>query len=121
MGDARSLPFADAAFDAIYTSFTLELFPAEDIPVVSDRGAAGAEVQAGVSAWLSMATVRAGHHTSALEQTLRRGCTGTSRTSWTVARLTPEAVVSTAGFKIDSVKELEIWTMPVRVVVGRMS
>jgi demethylmenaquinone methyltransferase/2-methoxy-6-polyprenyl-1,4-benzoquinol methylase len=30
-----------------------------------------------------------------------------------------EALVSAAGFTVSSVKDLEIWTMPVRVVVGK--
>ena len=34
VGDGRSLPFADSAFDAVFMSFTLELFAAADIPRV---------------------------------------------------------------------------------------
>ena len=34
VGDARELPFKDDSFDAVFSSFTLELFPVEHIPIV---------------------------------------------------------------------------------------
>lgn len=118
VGDARSLPFGNAEFDATYTSFTLELFPAEDIPVVL------AEVRrvlkpGGRIGVVSMATVRPGHHTSVLERTY----VWMHRHFPHLVDCRPidtEAVVSAAGFQIANVKDLEIWTMPVRVVVGRL-
>ena len=117
VGDARSLPFADASFDAAYTSFTLELFPAEDIPAVLAE-AKRVLKPGGRLAVVSMSVVPAGQHTSALEKTY----------VW-MHRHFPHLVdcrpidapglVATAGFRIAQSQELEIWTMPVAVVVGQ--
>jgi demethylmenaquinone methyltransferase/2-methoxy-6-polyprenyl-1,4-benzoquinol methylase len=116
VGDARSLPFPDASFDAVYTSFTLELFPKADIPVVLAE-ARRVLKPGGRFGVVSMATVRQGHHTSALE----RVYVWMHRHFPHLVDCRPidtEGVVSAAGFKITAVQDLEIWTMPVRVVLG---
>jgi demethylmenaquinone methyltransferase/2-methoxy-6-polyprenyl-1,4-benzoquinol methylase len=116
VGDARSLPFGDGEFDAVYTSFTLELFPAEDIPVVLAE-AKRVLKPGGRLGVVSMATVRPGHHTSLLE----RSYVWMHRHFPHLVDCRPidtERVVSAAGFRITSAQDLEIWTMPVRVVVG---
>ena len=117
VGDARHLPFADHAFDAVYTSFTLELFPEADIPVVLAEARRVLKPGGRVGV-VSMATVSPGHHTSALE----RVYVWMHRHFPHLVDCRPidtAAVVSAAGFRIVSVAELEIWTMPVRVVVGQ--
>lgn len=117
VGDARSLAFPDGAFDAVYTSFTLELFPEADIPVVLAE-AKRILKPAGRIGVVSMATVRPGHHTSALE----RVYVWMHRHFPHIVDCRPidtEGVISAAGFKIKAVRDLEIWTMPVRVVVGQ--
>jgi ubiquinone/menaquinone biosynthesis C-methylase UbiE len=116
VGDARKLPFDDGAFDAAYSSFTLELFADEDIPVVL------AEVKrvlkpGGRIGVVSMAEVKAGQKASALEKTY----------IW-MHRHFPHIVdcrpidlaglVSAAGYRIARNTELAIWTMPVAVVVA---
>jgi demethylmenaquinone methyltransferase/2-methoxy-6-polyprenyl-1,4-benzoquinol methylase len=116
VGDARSLPFGDGEFDAVYTSFTLELFPAGDIPVVlaEARRVLRPGGRIGV---VSMATVRPGHNTSVLERTY----VWMHRHFPHIVDCRPidtEGVVSAAGFRVTTVQDREIWTMPVRVVVG---
>lgn len=116
VGDARKLPYPDASFDAVYTSFTLELFAAEDIPVVL------AEVNrvlkpGGRFGVVSMATVKDGQHASVLENTY----IWMHRHFPHIVDCQPidtEDVVRAAGFEVKTVQEREIWTMPVRVVVG---
>jgi demethylmenaquinone methyltransferase/2-methoxy-6-polyprenyl-1,4-benzoquinol methylase len=65
-----------------------------------------------------MATVRPGHHTSMLEHVY----VWMHRHFPHLVDCRPidtEAVVKAAGFAVESVQDLEIWTMPVRVVTGR--
>lgn len=117
LGDARELPFADSSFDAVYTSFTLELFPEGDIPLVLAE-AKRVLKPGGRIGVVSMATVRPGNRVSGLEKTY----------IWMHRHfphlvdcrpIDTEALVSGAGFQITSHQDLEIWTMPVRVVVGQ--
>lgn len=116
VGDARQLPYPDARFDAVYTSFTLELFAPEDIPIVL------AEVwrvlkPGGRLGVVSMATVQSGQHASTLENTY----IWMHRHFPHIVDCQPidtEGVVRAAGFQIAMVQEREIWTMPVRVVTG---
>jgi len=117
VSDARTLPFGTAEFDAVYTSFTLELFPADDIPRVL------AEVlrvlrPGGRLSVVSMAQVKEGDRASALEKMY----------IWMHRHfphlvdcrpIDPASVVKAAGFSIVSTTDLQIWTMPVAVVVGK--
>ncbi len=116
VGDARGLPWAEASVDAVYTSFMLELFPLEEIPgvlaeckrVLRPGGRIGV---------LSMATVKEGQNTTTLE----KAYVWMHRHFPHIVDCQPidvEAVVTTAGFQIAKVVEMEIWTMPVRGVVG---
>jgi len=116
VGDARKLPYGDGKFDAAFSSFTLELFPLDSIPgvlaelrrVLRDGGRLGV---------VSMATVKPDQQASLLEKTY----------VW-MHRHFPHIVdcqpidvvrfVADAGFEIQDEIEMEIWTMPVRAVVG---
>jgi ubiquinone/menaquinone biosynthesis C-methylase UbiE len=118
VGDARSLPFSSEEFDVVYTSFTLELFSEAEIPLVLSE-AKRVLKPCGRIGVVSMATVRPGEHTTALERTY----VWMHRHFPHIVDCRPidtEGVLKTAGFTVLSVQDLEIWTMPVRVVVGRM-
>ncbi len=119
VGDARKLPYEDKSFDAVFASFTLELFPLDDIPVVL------AEVgrvlkQGGRFGVVSMATVLDGEKPSSLEKTY----------IWMhehfphIVDCQPIDVVSLveeAGLSIQQKVEMAIWTMPVRCVVATVA
>ncbi|MBM99642.1 MAG: 2-heptaprenyl-1,4-naphthoquinone methyltransferase [Planctomycetaceae bacterium] len=117
VGDAREMPFEDGAFDAVFASFTLELFPAEDIPpvlgevrrVLADGGRVGI---------VSMAEVKEGERVSALEKVY----------IWMHRHfphlvdcrpINPAAHLEAAGFQVEQQIDLDVWTMPVAVVIGR--
>ncbi|MEM7147028.1 MAG: methyltransferase domain-containing protein [Verrucomicrobiota bacterium] len=117
LGDAQALPFEDGSFDAVFTSFTLELFPEEEIPkvlaevkrVLKDGGKLGV---------VCMASVKKGEHESILEHSYE----------W-MHRHFPHIVdcrpingpqfLREAGIEIVVDDEKMMWTMPVGIVVGR--
>lgn len=116
VGDARKLPFDDGVFDAAFASFTLELFAKDEIPgvlselkrVLKPGGRLGV---------VSMATVREGNKASMLEKTY----VWMHRHFPHIVDCQPidvEGCLQDAGFSLQEVKDLEIWTMPVRAVVG---
>lgn len=119
VGDARQLPYEDNSFDLAYCSFTLELFPEDDIKTVL------AEIlrvlkPGGRLGVVSMAKVPEGEHASVLEKTY----------VWMHQHfphivdcrpIDPSAALSAAGFRITAKNDLKIWTMPVMAVVGTKS
>jgi demethylmenaquinone methyltransferase/2-methoxy-6-polyprenyl-1,4-benzoquinol methylase len=119
VGDARKLPYEDNTFDAVFASFTLELFPLEDIPVVLAEVARVLK-PGGRLGVVSMATVQEGDNPSGLEKTY----------VWMhehfphIVDCQPIDVVrlvENAGLKMQQKVELAIWTMPVRCVVATVS
>ena len=119
VGDARKLPYDDNSFDAVFASFTLELFPLNDIPEVLAEVARVLK-SGGRLGVVSMATVPDGEKPSGLEKTY----------VWMhehfphIVDCQPIDVVSLvneAGLSIQQKVELAIWTMPVRCVVATVS
>lgn len=116
VADARQLPFDDGVFDAAFTSFTLELFELDEIPAVLTeiRRVLKPGGRLGV---VSMATVAEGEHESILEKTYK----------WMhqhfphIVDCQPidvSSFVADAGLELTQEISLEIWTMPVKAVVG---
>lgn len=116
VGDARQLPYEDASIDAVYCSFTLELFPTDDMATVLKeiRRVLKPGGRLGV---VSMAIVPVGGHASALENTY----VWMHRHFPHVVDCRPidaAAALEGAGFRVTSRTDLAIWTMPVQAVVG---
>lgn len=119
VGDARQLPYKDESFDAVFASFTLELFPLNDIPAVLAEVARILK-PSGRLGVVSMATVQEGEKASALEKTY----------VWMhqhfphIVDCQPIDVVELvegAGLQVQEKVEMTIWTMPVRCVVATVS
>jgi demethylmenaquinone methyltransferase/2-methoxy-6-polyprenyl-1,4-benzoquinol methylase len=116
VADARQLPFPAGSFDAVYTSFTLELFPEEDLPIVlaEVKRVLRAGGRVGV---VSMATVKPGQRPSVLEHVY----VWMHRHFPHIVDCRPvdvAALLTSAGCRITKQQDLTIWTMPVAAVVG---
>jgi ubiquinone/menaquinone biosynthesis C-methylase UbiE len=115
-GDARDLPYKDESFDAVFACFTLELFLPEDIPVVLAQ-VHRALKKGGRVCIVSMTQVEHGQHSSLIERTY----------IWMHRHfphivdcrpINPVGVLRDAGFAIRQELIMEIWTMPVKCVLG---
>ena len=117
--DARQLDpaaFPDNSYDAAFASFTLELFPLEDIPTVLSQIKRVLK-PGGRIGIVSMSTVKEPNHPSLLE----RAYVWMHQHFPHLVDCQPidvHAHLKSAGFKIQSEEEIEIWTMPVSIVVA---
>ncbi len=116
-GDARQMPYEDGKFDAVFSSFTLELFPLTDIPTVLAE-AKRVLKPGGRLGIVSMSTVPSGEQASLLEKTY----------VWMHQHfphivdcqpIDAERSLAEAGFEIGQAKRIDIWTMPVQIVVAK--
>lgn len=117
VGDARTLPYPDQSFDRVYTSFTLELFPEEDIATVLT------EVKrvlkpGGTVGIVCMAKPPKGDHPSLLE----KGYVWMHQHFPHIVDcrpIDPIPFLTAAGFTPIHQEMQEIWTMPVAIVVAK--
>lgn len=116
ISDARQLPYEDGEFDAVFLSFTLELFPATDIPLVLDeiRRVLKPGGRMGI---VAMSTVQDGDRASTLE----RSYVWMHRHFPHIVDCQPidlHHLLKEANFTIAAEDHMEIWTMPVHVAVA---
>ena len=111
LGDATRLPFPDGMFDAVFLSFTLELFPKDEIPLVlaECRRALRPGGRLGVVALAKKDTWAVKVY------------------EWFHAKLPQvvdcrpihvEAILAANQFKVQRVAEASIWGLPVAAVVA---
>ena len=120
--DARQLDpaaFPNDSFDAAFASFTLELFPLENILTVLTeiKRVLKPDGRLGI---VSMSVVKEPNHPSLLE----RAYVWMHQHFPHLVDCQPidvHAHLESAGFKIQSSQEIEIWTMPVSVVIATNS
>ena len=115
-GDARDLPYEDELFSAAFASFTLEIFARDDIPMVLAQVRRTLQ-KGGRFAIVSMAKVEQGEHSSFLGQTY----------IWMHRHfphivdcrpIDPAQCLFDAGFTIQEELTMDIWTIPVKAIVG---
>ncbi|MCA9090611.1 MAG: class I SAM-dependent methyltransferase [Planctomycetaceae bacterium] len=117
VNSAPPLPFPDHSFDTVVMSFTLELFPLDTIPALLTecRRVLKPTGRLGVT---SMATVESGDKKSVLEKTYIWMHTHFPH----IVDCQPiplEDLVQKAGFKLLQQERIDLFTMPVAIVVAQ--
>lgn len=113
VGDGRKLPYEDNRFDAVFMSFTLELFDLADIPTVLDQ---------------CKRVLRSGGRLGVVTMFDKDGTHGLQDLYKWLHRHFPHAIdcqpiqadkfIEDAGFKIASREEMNIWSLPVLILVA---
>ena len=113
-GDATRLPYAERSFDAVYMSFTLELFDTPDLPTVLGECAR---------------VLHAGGRLGVVALALRDKATPMSRLyAWAHRRFPRLAdcrpipvrqLVEEAGLRVEAVDARSMWGLPVDIVLAR--
>lgn len=112
VGDATSLPFDDARFDAVFMSFTLELFDTPEIPLVLRE---------------CQRVLRSGGRVVVVSL-IKKAVMAVQIYEWFHERM-PVSVdcrpilaqesLREAGFKIDEADGLLMWGLPVEIILAR--
>jgi demethylmenaquinone methyltransferase/2-methoxy-6-polyprenyl-1,4-benzoquinol methylase len=117
VGNAVKLDYPDETFDAIFMSFTLELFEKADLELVLQECKRVLQ-STGRLGVVGMAAVRQGEHESVLE----KAYIWMHRHFPQIVDCRPldfDSVIQKNGFTIDKEERIDIWTMPVAVIVAR--
>jgi ubiquinone/menaquinone biosynthesis C-methylase UbiE len=115
LGDAVELPFADHSFDAIFASFTLELFDTPDIPSVLQQCARILRPGGRLATVTLVKTDQPGFAERLYEWFhARMPVTVDCRPIWA------QPVIEQAGFEIIEVISEKMWGLPLEIIVGKM-
>ena len=115
LGDAVELPFADHSFDAIFASFTLELFDTPDIPRVLQQCARILRPGGKLATVTLVKTDQPGFAERLYEWFHARMPVAVDcRPIWA------QPVIEQAGFEIIEVISEKMWGLPLEIVVGKM-
>jgi len=112
LGDAASLPFANSFFDAVFISFTLELFDTLDIPVV--LGECKRVLRKGGR--IGIVAMAEG---DSLAVRLYEWAHARIPTLLDCRPIPVREMVSGAGFLVTETAEMSMWGLPVNVITAR--